>query len=171
MLSVDLLKTFLNLYRQENIKLETYRTRLEELDTLSRGVSSPTLDGMPHGGGITDRTGRIATKIIELMETIDTLEDEADTVYKSIDSIIDLLPENKVDNIRGRAVLSMRYLDLMPWESVNRGLFGGMPDFEARHDSYYRRTTKLHGRALIDLLKVIEQTDKEGEILKWQTIS
>ncbi|MCD7920675.1 MAG: hypothetical protein LUG45_11540 [Clostridiales bacterium] len=62
--------------------------------------------------------------------------------------------------------MEARYLDGERWNDVNCMLFGGNPDFENREDSYTRRVTRIHGRALEHLAAIMAKDppdDLDGE--------
>ena len=62
-----------------------------------------------------------------------------------------------IGNANERAVIRMRYVDAKSWPNVSKMIFGRNEDYEEKADSYLRRTTKLHGRALVDMATYISE--------------
>ena len=57
-------------------------------------VGSPNMDGLPHGSGISDRTGCLAIEIADLEARLDTEKAEADRKRQSIDAFINSIDDD-----------------------------------------------------------------------------
>ena len=61
-----------------------------------------------------------------------------------------------------KAVIRVRYHDRESWSAVSKILFGKRKDFSEKEESYLRRVHKLHGAALVNLARAIEErTDRD----------
>lgn len=150
--SVERVKQWLMKYQQGERTLDIMIERLEALEARLSTVSSPKLDGLPHGSPTYDRT-------LSLIAQKEQLEWQARKMVQSqtenrleIERAVELLP--KADE---KAVLQMRYIDGEKWGDVAQMLFGSRDDFFDREDSYIRRTTKLHGQALQNLTRIMSE--------------
>lgn len=152
--ATETVKLWLSRYRQQSDYVERLA---HELDTLEAKATSPgtaLLDALPHAPGYAgDRMGGIVGRLDELRTELAEAQGEATAIRREL--------ENAIKKIHGqhwpdrRAVLRFRYLLLLPWEDVNDALFGAKRDFLDREDSYMRRTYRLHGEALTDLLEFV----------------
>lgn len=141
---------------------EMLRSRLELLDEKSHAAPITNFDGLPHGKGTTtDKTAFYAAKITDLLDELERAEDQTEKAKRSVERLINRIPPTNPNLIRQVGVLGLRYLDLLTWKDVAKGLFGTQSDFEGHEESYLRRCTKLHGAALQTLSKLIKP--KEGE--------
>ena len=150
-------KANLEQYKIENVKVEILKAQLEELDEISKSISSIKTDNIKINNSITaDRTGKFAVRIISLMEEIEASEKKAEETRKQVERIINKIPDDSIHHVRQKAVLKLRYIDLLPWTNCTRGIFGQKTDYKEREESYYRRTTLLHGKALETLSEILE---------------
>ena len=95
-----------------------------------------------------DRIGRMVAQKDEMERKVRKLVDIQSRERHWIQNILSHL--KKADE---RAVIQMRYIDSESWSNVSRMLFGAKDDYEEKQESYLRRTTKLHGRALVSMAK------------------
>ena len=56
-----------------------------------------------------------------------------------------------------RAVIRIRYIDRENWRTVAKMMFGMNDDFDYREDTYIRRVHKIHGSALLDMARIMEE--------------
>lgn len=133
-------KEFLRSYRRQLAKIdiieqdiETYRSEAEN--------TTQAINGLPHGSAITDKVGNITAKIVD--RTSDALLEReiATDKRKKISNVI-----RQVNDERYMRVLFERYIKGEKWEqiAVNMG-----------YD--YRYILKLHGRALQEVDKILNQ--------------
>lgn len=95
-------------------KAEEYATVTSLIDSIS-----PQLTGMPPGGDVTDKTGKIATKLATIQSEIESEQAELLACRAQIKQVIDAVPDES-----SRTVLQLRYLTLerdgtrMTWEQI-----------------------------------------------------
>lgn len=150
----EAVKVWLNRYRQQSDYIERLTFELDALESKAASPGVSSLDGLPHAPGYAgDRMGGIVGRMDELRAEIEQAQAEATATRREI--------ENAIRRISGphwpdrRAVLRFRYLLCLPWEDVNDALFGAKLDFLDKLESYQRRTYRLHGEALLDLLELV----------------
>ena len=141
-------KDFLQRYETALTRIDILKQKLEVLDDRSRSPSSPTIDGLPHGSGFRNPTDNYAVRIEELLDQIEQAEAEAEAIFKEIESAIEKMPGTTAALVRQKEILKLRYIDLLKWGDISRVLFGSKDDYTAREESYIRRTTKTHSKAL-----------------------
>lgn len=90
------------------------------------------LDGMPHGNGVSDKVGDLATEISDLKAQIARLQDEIDKQETAIASFID-----GVDNIQLRTIFRLRFLRCLTWGEV-ASIIGGRNTETAVKNACYR---------------------------------
>lgn len=73
---------------------------------------TPSLDGMPHGGGVTDKVGNIAVKLTALAEETNALVDQFVDQRQAVIKALEQLPTNEY------AVLHKHYVQFMTWEAI-----------------------------------------------------
>lgn len=130
--------------------------RLERLEARIESTGSPNLDGMPRGSPNSDRIGAMLAQK-EALETkiramITAQADRRRTIERYVDQL------RKSDE---KAVVEMRYIDGERWKDISQMLYGSKDDFADREDSFLRRTTRLHERALISLVAVMQEDPPE----------
>lgn len=90
-----------------NAKLEE-RSQLWALAT----KITPSMDGMPHGGGVSDKVGGVATKLADLARQTDGLIDKYVDYKQEVISALEKLPE------REYKVLYRYYVRYMTLEQI-----------------------------------------------------
>ena len=83
----------------------------EQLMALATKVT-PSLDGMPHGGGVTDKVGNVAVKLAALAEETNALVDRYVDERQKVIQALEQLPTNEY------AVLHKHYVQFMTWEDI-----------------------------------------------------
>lgn len=73
---------------------------------------TPSLDGMPHGGGVTDKVGNIAVKLAALAEETNELVDRYVDQRQKVIRALERLPSNEY------AVLHKHYVQFKTWEAI-----------------------------------------------------
>lgn len=146
-------KSWLVGYKELEKDIDNQIERLERLESRMYSVGSPTMDDIGGGHGSSDkdkmtilvyRKEKLKSKI---MQMIDEQEKEHDAIEQCL---------GKLKNPDERAVIEMRYIDGEAWWDVSEMLFGSKKDYEERKESYLRRTTKLHGKALYSMSIVLD---------------
>ncbi|MCD8362335.1 MAG: hypothetical protein LUC98_05125 [Lachnospiraceae bacterium] len=159
-ISAETVKAWLMRYQSIERTIDIQIERFEALETRLQSVSSPQLDGMPHGSPTRDRTGALLAQKEEIeIQIRDTIEAQTNRRHE-IEKYVDHL--QKADE---KATILMRYIDGERWTDVSMMLFGSQKDFVDREDSYMRRVMKLHGRALQNLAEIMKE-DCPADILQ-----
>lgn len=140
-------------FRDMERDIDNQIERLECLKAKMYSVGSPEMSDMPKGGGpVKDRIASNVAQKAELEEKIRGMIERRDTEKARLSRIID-----NIGDPDKRAVIQMRYFDGEEWSSISRMLFGNRAGFDDREESFRRRTTKLHGRALVSLAACIDE--------------
>lgn len=101
-----------------NREIERDKARLEELYTKAIS-SSQTITGMPHVPGITDKVGRYAGEIADLRGIIEANIQRCFYELNRLNRYID-----KVDDPQMRMILSLRFVNGLPWQQVAASIGG-----------------------------------------------
>ena len=138
------IKIRLILYRDRDREIENQIERLEVMENKMYSVRSPVFSDMPKASSVSgDRMIELIARKDELERKVKGLIERQDVERKWIQGMLE-----RVRDADERAVIEMRYLDGESWRSISKMLFGRFPDYSEKEDSFLRRTTKLHGRAL-----------------------
>lgn len=149
---VNAVKDRLIEYRESEKDIDNQIERLERLELRLKSVGSPVLSDMPKGGSptndrIADMIGQKLDLEKEIRQAVINLKQER----QAIESILRNLRHSEE-----KAVIRMRYLDGYSWNDVLDALFGGKKDFLDKEDAYTRRMYKIHGSALQNMARYIE---------------
>lgn len=101
-----------------NREIERDKARLEELYTKAIS-SSQTITGMPHVPGVTDKVGRYAGEIADLRGIIESNIQRCFYELNRLNRYID-----KVDDPQMRMILSLRFVNGLPWQQVAASIGG-----------------------------------------------
>lgn len=144
-------KTRLQQYREREREIDNQIERLERLEAKLYGVGSPQLTDMPKASSPAgDKTVALIAQKEELDGLIRELVKEQTRERGWIEDILTGLTRSDE-----KAVIRVRYIDGEKWTEVSDLLFGSADDYEDKRDSYLRRTTKLHGQALMNMAREI----------------
>lgn len=117
-----------------NIEIVKQRDRLRELEATAYDCNAK-LTGMPHGTGISDRTGNSGTAIAQLKTLIEI------NMQKCLDEIASLEEYiNSFKDSRVRLIFRLKYINNLTWEEI--GLEVGYTE---------RQTRRIHSRNLKDV--------------------
>ena len=141
--SVASIKDRLYRYLETEAEIEMELERYENLDVKIQGLHSPQITDMPKGGPVEYRLEALLDQKAELDEKIKRLSARQTYERRWIEEVL-----SHLSKASEREVIRLKYIDACSWNDVAFSLFGGNVDFNERDDSYIRRTTKLHGRAL-----------------------
>ena len=126
MREVSEIEARLKRHRDDNRYIDNQIERLETLILRMKGVSSPSLSGMPHNpSSDVDKIGQMLERKEKLEADIRELIADRDRERDELRSIIGCI--HKPDQ---RSVLEMRYLDGAEWREIAEMLFSFKPDFE-----------------------------------------
>lgn len=131
-------KEYLRQYRLLESRIKTAEDNLKLLRSKRESISVD-MDGMPHASGTSDKTGTLAVAIQSAKDKLSALQHESIIKQHEVAQIILRLDDPDYINI-----LNARYIDGMTWESIAVKL----------HFSY-RWVCTLHGRALLEVDKII----------------
>ena len=126
---------------QNDIKkrLQKYTELLTEIE-----IEERRLKALQDNGTINYRLARAG-----IDDNLKKLLDNEQTEYEALTGIINALP-----SVEERQVMLARYMDGQDWRTITRAVFGSLPDFEEKEESYLRRIHRIHGRALVDINKI-----------------
>lgn len=151
--AIKALKERLMDYRDREREIDNQIERIDNLRDKMLSIGSPELSDMPEPNGVArDRIGELIAHIDELERQVRDLirfqGNEREWIEKKLTHL------KKADD---RACIRMRYIDVMSWPKVTLSLFGCNEDYMQRKDSYIRRTTKIHRRALAKMAEQITE--------------
>lgn len=151
--NVDAVKERLETYIATERDIENQIERLERLETRMIGMGAQTLTDMPKAPSpANDRMAMIIGQKEELEQEIrDTIEFQK-RERKWIEGIV-----KHLKNPDERAVIRLHYLDKTDWNDISDVLFGGRVDFLDKQDTYLRRCFRIHGSALVNMARYIEE--------------
>ena len=140
---------------------ERYVGLISEIDGLweqiKRARNSTQIPAMRQGDGSQRTAGstgdQLGSKVIHMMGVEERLLPRIEAKHREMEAIEDAI--DSIDDPKHRRVLWLRYidcdgLDLTKWEVVAMDMWG------KDDPSTVRRATRLHGRALQSLAKVLE---------------
>ena len=161
--TVEETQAWLSRFLDNEAELDRLEDRIEGLRSQLEAPSSPSLTGMPHGGGYEgDRIGRtlarveaLETQAQELLTTSRRLYKEIGTAITQIKRVIRKWPHRKV-------VLELRYLDGIEWDEINQILWSKFDDYADRYDTYKRRTFRFHAEALEAMRIIVAEFQATG---------
>lgn len=147
----NLVKSWLNRYREREREIDDQIELVERLQARMVSTSAKEITGMPRGSSSSaDRLESMVAQKDELEAEIRELIRQRDESRACVELVLKRLP--KADE---RAVIRLRYIGRSSWIDVVEAMFGREENFEEKQESYLRRTTKLHLRALNDMADCI----------------
>lgn len=109
-----------------NREIERDAARLEELYTKAISTSSH-ITGMPHVPGITDKVGKYAGEIADLRGIIEANIQRCFYELNRLNRYID-----SVDDPQMRMILSLRFVNGLPWQQVAESIGGNNTEDSVR---------------------------------------
>jgi hypothetical protein len=109
-----------------NREIERDKARLEELYTKAASCTQ-TITGMPHVPGITDKVGKYAGEIADLRGIIEANIQRCFYELNRLNRYID-----SVDDPQMRMILSLRFVNGLPWRQVAESIGGGNTEDSVR---------------------------------------
>ena len=161
--TIEETQKWLSRFLDNEAELDKLLERIEGLRSQLAAPSSPSLTGMPHGGGYeADRIGRtlarieaLEVQVQELLATSRLLYKEICAAISQIKRVIRKWPPRKV-------ILEMRYLDRLEWDEINQVLWSKYDDYDDRYDTYKRRTFRFHAEALEAMRIIVAEFQATG---------
>lgn len=86
----------------------------------------------------------LQNRILDLTDELNDYGDEIKTAAASLSA-------------EQETIVTMRYVDGVPWAEVTRAIYGDYTGYESRPDSFLRRTYREHGRALQRLAETMPE--------------
>ncbi len=157
---VDAVKRRLIRYREREKDIDNQIERLERLQMKMESVGSPVITDMPKT--ISPSHDRIADLVERKIELEDSIRNDVkfqSDERKFFENILKAIIKSDE-----RAVIRMRYFDGARWDDVVDMMFGGKEDFLGKEDTYLRRVHKIHGTALLDIARYIEENQNPDKI-------
>lgn len=152
-------KTWLSEYRSRWRDIETQDEMLRRLNARMTSTSAQDLNGMPHSQNTpSDKMAMMVYRKEKIEGKLKRLIELQNDQCDMIEEIISCLR-----NVDERSVIQFRYLSDLNWDEVSCSMFGKNDDFEDRKESYLRRSTKAHGRALSNIAKIMNERHFEVE--------
>lgn len=152
---VQIIKSRLMGYRERERDIDNQIERIENLEEKLFSLRSPVISGMPAShNAAKDKIANMIAQKDELEREVRMLVSMQDKERAWIEGMLSYLQK-----ANERACIRMRYIDAENWSKVAEMLFGNMDDFNDRMDSYIRRTTKTHNRAIEKMADYL--TDEE----------
>jgi len=95
-----------------NREIEEQQRQLEELESLAKSCTS-RITGMPHARGVVDKLALYAAEIADLRGLVDLNLKKCFYELNRLNRYI-----NSVDDSQMRMILSLRYINGLPWDQV-----------------------------------------------------
>lgn len=132
--------------------------RLEYLISKMTSISSQVITGMPRSSNAsTDRMADLLGRKEELEASIRASVSKQAEERKQLEDII-----RHLRNAEERAVVRLKYLDRTAWNDVLEIMYGGRADFSDREETYRRRMFRIHGTAIFNMAKYIEEASEQN---------
>ena len=155
---VEAVKQRLTEYLENERDIDNQIERLEHLNARMVGVGAQVLTDMPKSPSVTnDRMAELLGQKEELELAIRAAVTEQSRERQRIEAIL-----KHLRNPDERAVIRMRYFDRSSWPEVRDMMFGHKADFGEKEETYLRRTHRVHGSALVNMAKYIEETGDQN---------
>lgn len=157
---VAAVKERLNEYREKERDIDNQIERLVRLVTRMSSVGAQTITDMPRSQGTDgDRIGKLVAEKEELEADIRSDERDQKEEWGKIEAIL-----SKLKHSDERAVIRIRYHDRESWSTVAEVIFGNVEDYLDREGTYIRRVHKIHGSALLNMAKIMENGEPDTEV-------
>jgi hypothetical protein len=149
---VAAVKDRLNEYREKERDIDNQIERLERLVSKMTGAGAQVITDMPRSPSASgDRMAELIGHKEELETSIRKAVEEQSEERRRIEEILKRLRHSDE-----RAVIRIRYFDRENWSIVAEVMFGGKDDFLGKEETYLRRVHKIHGSALLNMARIIE---------------
>lgn len=157
---VAAVKERLNEYREKERDIDNQIERLERFIAKMTGAGAQVITDMPRAPSAThDRMAEYAGQKEELEASIKEDVSEQSQEWAKIEEIL-----KKLRHSDEKAVIRMRYHDRESWNAVAEMMFGGREDFSDKRENYLRRVHRVHGSALLNMARIIEDGDLDTAI-------
>ena len=113
-----------------NRMIEREQDKLDDLRSAA-GLKSPAFSDMPKAPGAHDKIGELVPKIVDQEREI---EKNIQAYTQTRDRLQDYI--RKVPNTRIKLILSLRFLDMMPWQEVADTIGGKETEYSVKQACY-----------------------------------
>lgn len=148
----DAVKDWLKTYPEKLSDIRNMQAQLERLEDKLSSIGSPTLSDMPKAPSrAMDKEAELIAQKIDLEREIEQEKKNVHTLRLEIERVMGCLKK-----ANEKAVIRARYLCEETWNDVTFILFGAKMDYLDKEESYLRRTHMIHGSALLNMARYIE---------------
>ena len=121
-------------YRRNAHYIKTLEIRIKELEALATGTTA-SLTGMPGGGAVSDKVGRLATEIAQKRDELQAQRAYLIRQRLKIERFID-----KVPDLQMRDILYWRHIRCMSWVAIAHRIGGANTDESVRkaHQRFWK---------------------------------
>lgn len=152
------IKNWLVQYRERWKDIETQDELFQRIKERMVSTSAKEMTGMPHSGDpASDKFAFMISQKDEVDARIKELIQKQEEQRKIINELI-----ARLRSADERSVITLRYLSDSSWNAVNEMMFGARDDYEDKEESYLRRITKAHGRALHNIAMYVSESAPEN---------
>lgn len=135
--------------------LDSQIERLRTLESKMYSIGSPEITDMPKGSNvIKDRIGTMVAKKEEIENEIGGLIVRQNGERVWVQAILD-----RMTRCDEKAIIQIRYLDGQSWSKVAEHVYGKRKDFDERKESYIRQCTRIHSRAMQNIIAIVRKND------------
>ena len=113
-----------------NRLIEREQDKLDDLRSAA-GLKSPAFSDMPKAPGAHDKIGELVPKIVDQEREI---EKNIQSYTQTRDRLQDYI--RKVPNTRIKLILSLRFLDMLPWQEVADTIGGKETEYSVKQACY-----------------------------------
>jgi hypothetical protein len=113
-----------------NRLIEREQDKLDDLRSAA-GLKSPAFSDMPKAPGAHDKIGELVPKIVDQEREI---EKNIQAYTQTRDRLQDYI--RKVPNTRIKLILSLRFLDMLPWQEVADTIGGKETEYSVKQACY-----------------------------------
>ena len=150
--NTEAVKEWLKTYPEKLSDIRNMQAQLERLEDKLSSIGSPTLSDMPKAPSrALDKEAELIAQKIDLEREIEQEKANLHNLRLEIEKMMGCLKR-----ANEKAVIRAKYLCEEKWEDVSFIIFGAKEDFLDKEDSYQRRTYMIHGSALLNMAKYIE---------------
>lgn len=113
-----------------NRLIEREQDKLDDLRSAA-GLKSPAFSDMPKAPGAHDKIGELVPKIVDQEREI---EQNLQAYTETRDRLQDYI--RRVPNTRIKLILSLRFLDMLPWQEVADAIGGKETEYSVKQACY-----------------------------------
>lgn len=148
----DAVKEWLRTYPEKQQDIRNMQAQYERLEDKLSSIGSPTLSDMPKSPSrVMDKEAELIAQKVDLEKEIEMAKKDVHQLRVEIEKVMSCLKK-----ANEKAVIRARYLCEEEWNDISFILFGAKEDYLDKEESYERRTYMIHGSALLNMAKYIE---------------